>query len=342
MRLSSHVTSFIYPLYHETPYRMAKITVTRPIPEAALEPLRAAHDVAVYGQEPDVVADEALLIEWAREADALITVLSDPVTPRVLDACPNLKVVAQCAVGYDNIDLAAAEQRGVVVTNTPDVLTETTADFAFALLLGVARRICEADQYVREGRFQRWETMTLLGTDLHGKTFGIFGMGRIGGAAARRALGFGMRVLYHNRHRANPTVERYAGAQYVSFEELLSESDVISIHAPLNEESRHRFDAAAFQQMKPSALLINTARGPLVDEAALVDALAAGEIAGAGLDVFEREPEVHPGLFEQERVLLAPHLGSATIETRTGMGRMCADAVLAVLGGEDEVPHRVV
>ncbi|WP_456427951.1 2-hydroxyacid dehydrogenase [Rhodocaloribacter sp.] len=321
---------------------MARIVITRPLPEAGIASLRAAHEVHVYDIGPDTGGDEDRMIEAVRDADALIPLLDNPVTARVLDASPKLKVVAQCAVGYDNIDLEAARARGIVVTNTPWVLTEATADFTFALLLAVARQVIPADRYVREGRFRRWETMLLHGMELSGKTLGIVGLGRIGQAVARRALGFGMKVLYHNRRRSNPTVERMCVARYVTMDELLAGSDVVSIHCPLNDESRHLFDAAAFAKMKPSALLVNTARGPVVDEEALVEALRAGRIAGAGLDVFEHEPEVHPDLLRLDRVVLAPHLASATVRARTAMARMCADAVLAVLEGSDKIPNRVV
>ncbi|ARA94653.1 D-glycerate dehydrogenase [Rhodothermaceae bacterium RA] len=318
-----------------------KVAVTRPLPDAGLQLLRDHYDVHVYGAQPGSRFDEAGLIDVAHDAAALLTVLSDPVTEHVLASCPSLKVVAQFAVGYDNIDVAAAHRLGIVVTNTPGVLTDATADLAFALLLAVARRLREADRYVRDGRFQRWETMELLGMELAGKTLGIVGMGRIGQAVARRAIGFGMRVVYHNRHRVNPTDEYRLGARRVELEELLATSDVISLHCPLNDDSRHLIDAAAFAQMKPSALLINTARGPVVDEAALVEALREGRLAGAGLDVFEREPEVHPGLLDHPRVVLAPHLGSATVEARTAMARMCSEAIHAVLSGADDVPYRV-
>jgi lactate dehydrogenase-like 2-hydroxyacid dehydrogenase len=209
-------------------------------------------------------------------------------------------------------------------------------------LLAVARNIDAADAFVRDGRFKRWETTLLLGMELRNKTLGIVGMGRIGAAVARRALGFGMRVVYHNRQRANPTVERQHSAHYVAFDTLLDTSDVVSLHCPLNDDSHHLIDAAALRRMKDTALLINTARGPVVDEAALVDALRDGEIAGAGLDVFEAEPEVHPGLQEQDRVVLAPHLGSATRAARTRMGEMVAEAVLAAFAGAENIPYRVV
>jgi len=229
-----------------------------------------------------------------------------------------------------------------VVTNTPDVLTDATADFAFALLLAAARHLCPADQFVRDGAFQRWETTLLLGMELRGKVLGIVGLGRIGCAMARRALGFGMRVVYYNRRPINFTIERRLSAQYVSFEELLAQSDVVSLHCALNDESHHLLDDHAFGRMKPSALLVNTARGPIVDEQALVRALQQGQLAGAGLDVFEREPEVHPGLLAHPRVVLAPHLASATVEARTAMARMASEAVLAALDNAKTIPHRVV
>lgn len=318
-----------------------EIAIARALPEAGIADLRDQHTVTVHNLGPNTGGDEEGLIAAAQNAHALISMLDNPITERVLAACPNLQVVAQFAVGYDNIDLEAARERGIVVTHTPGVLTEATADFAFALLLAVARRLPEAEAYVRAGRFKRWETKALLGMELNGKTLGIVGMGRIGLAVARRAIGFGMRVVYHNRSRANPTPERLLGARYVGFEELLATSDVVSLHLPLNDASHHLFDASAFARMKPTALLINTARGPIVDEAALVEALRNGEIAGVGLDVFEREPAIHPGLLDLNRVVLAPHLASATTEARTAMAQMCSDAIQAVFSGADKIPYRL-
>lgn len=318
------------------------VVVTRPLPEAGLAPLRARYAVTVHELAPGTPLTEEQLAAWGRDADALLTLLSDPVSAHVFEACPRLKVVAQFAVGYDNIDLEAARRRGVVVTHTPGVLTDATADFAWALLLAAARRVVEADAYVRAGHFKRWETQALLGMELRGKTLGLVGMGRIGAAVARRALGFGMKVVYHNRRRANPTVERHAGARFVPLEGLLAESDVVSLHCALNAQSRHLIDAAALARMKPTALLVNTARGAVVDEAALAAALHAGTIAGAGLDVFEDEPRVHPGLLAHPRVVLAPHLASATVEARTAMAHMCAASIEAVLEGHDDVPYRLV
>lgn len=321
---------------------MQKIVVTRPVPEEGLAGLREQYDVYVHESDPyEPPLDESVLAGLAQDADALITMLSDPVTARVLEAAPRLHIVAQYAVGFDNIDVEAAGQRGIVVTNTPGVLTDATADFAFTLLLAAARRIVEADRFVREGRFRRWETMLLFGMDLKGKTLGIVGMGRIGRAMARRAAGFGMQIVYFSRNRVDPEVEAEVGARFVSFDELLAASHVVSLHCPLNAESRGLFDAVAFRRMRPGAVLINTARGPVVDEAALVEALDSGHLGAAGLDVFENEPAIHPGLLTQERVVLAPHIASAAVETRTEMARMCAEAVHAVLSGAVAVPYRV-
>lgn len=316
-----------------------KVIVTRPIPPAGLSALEA-HDVHVldFGSSGPT---EDQLIEVAHDADALITLLSDPITPYVLQSCPKLRIVSQFAVGYDNIDLDAARRRGVIVTNTPDVLTDATADFAFALLLAVARRILPADRYVRDGQFSRWETDLLLGSDLRGSKLGIVGMGRIGSATARRAIGFGMKVIYHNRRPANPTTARLLSAGYVSIDTLLRESDFVSLHCNLTPETRHLIDRRALQKMKRRAIIVNTARGPIIHEEALVEALRTGEIAGAGLDVFEGEPNVHPGLMELDNVVMAPHLGSATLETRTKMAEMCSEAILAVLSGSETVPYRV-
>ena len=321
---------------------MPKIVVTRPLPEAGLADLRAAYPIDVYDPGAHGDADEARLIALVQDADALIPTVADAISERVLDASSQLRIVAQFGVGTDNIDLEAARTRDIIVTNTPGVLTDATADFAFALLLAAARHLRPADQFVRSGAFQRWETTLLLGMELRGKVLGIIGLGRIGQAMARRALGFGMRILYHNRHRANPTVEREYSARYATFEDLLEQSDVVSLHCALNDDSYHLLDEAALRRMKPSALLVNTARGPIVDEAALVRVLEAGHLGGAGLDVFEQEPAVHPGLLTHPHVTMAPHLGSATVEARTAMARMASEAVLACFNGADTIPYRVV
>lgn len=317
-----------------------KIVVTRLLPGDDLQRIDG-HNVVVcdFGEK---VPSEEQLIEVGRDADALVTLLTDPVTERVLEACSKLKIVAQYAVGYDNVDLEAARARGIVVSNTPDVLTDATADMAIALLLAAVRRVVPADRYVRDGRFKRWETDLMLGPDLHEKTIGIVGLGRIGAATARRAVGFGMDVIYRNRSPANPSIVQRLGARPVPMQVLLERSDVISLHCSLNPSTRHLIDANALERMKPTAILVNTARGAVVDEDALVQALSSGTIAGAGLDVFEDEPEVHPGLLDMEHVVLAPHLGSATYGARHRMTEMCAQAIRAVFNGEEKIPHRVV
>jgi len=292
---------------------------------------------AALGDEFDYVAPPAQLeraefLARASSADALITLLTEPVDSEVFDACPGLKIVANCAVGFDNVDVAEATRRGVIVTNTPGVLTDATADFAFALLLGAARRLVEGDRMVRGGDWTGWKPTELLGATVSGQTLGIVGMGRIGRAVARRAAGFGMRVIYAGRSGSTGKDDS-DGAQAVDLDGLLAQADFVSIHCPLTPETHHLIDGSALAAMKPSAVLVNTARGPIVDEAALVAALAEGEIAAAGLDVFEAEPQVHPGLRASDRVVLAPHAGSATTVTRGLMATMCTDAIKAVMGG---------
>jgi glyoxylate reductase len=255
-------------------------------------------------------------------ASALLATLADKVDAELLDAAPRLRIVANHAVGYDNVDVPACTARGVWVTNTPDVLTDATADLTWALILALARRLREGEQVLRSGKFAGWAPTMLVGRDLRGRTLGIFGYGRIGRAVARRAEGFGMRVLFNTRGGG------------VSFDELLEQSDIISIHAPLTEETRHAFGPAELLRMKRGALLINTARGPLVDEAALVAVLEAGHLGGAALDVFENEPAVHQGLVGRDDVVLLPHLGSATQETRQAMAQIALSEVERVLRGE--------
>lgn len=302
--------------------------VTRPVYSAALERLRAHADV-------DAAADKAglgpdALLARARDVDALVCQLTDPIPAALLETAPRLRVVANIAVGYDNIDVPAATRLGILVTNTPGVLTESTADFTFALLLATARRVVEADAFVRAQRWERWEVDLLCGVDVHGKTLGIVGMGRIGQAVARRAQGFGMRVLYASR-RAVPACP---DAEHVALADLLARADFVTVHVPLTATTHHLIDAAALARMRPGALLVNTARGPIIDEQALVEALQSRRLAGAGLDVFEREPRLVAGLCELPNVVLAPHLGSATVETRTLMCTMAADNALAALRGE--------
>lgn len=307
---------------------MPRITVTRRLPEAALERLRAAGDCWVSPHDRPLTRAE--LLEAVRGADAVVCLLHDRVDGDLLDAAgAQLRVVANVAVGYDNVDLDACRQRGVVVTNTPGVLTEATADLTFALILAATRRLGEGERWVRSGRRWSWALDFMLGTSLQGKTLGIVGLGAIGSAVARRAQAFGLRVVYTGPRRA---VEEH-GASYVPFDELLAQADVVSLHCPLTPETHHLVDAAALARMKRTAFLVNTTRGPVVDEEALVAALDAGAIAGAALDVYEHEPEVHPRLRELENVVLLPHLGSATVETREAMALLAADNTVAVLAG---------
>jgi glyoxylate reductase len=292
----------------------------------------------------DVPLAPSVLAERLREsgARALMALLTDKVDAALLEAAPALQVVANVAVGYNNVDVAAATARGIAVTNTPDVLTETTADFAFALILATARRLSEADPYMRAGKYEGWELFQPhLGLDVFGKKLGIIGLGRIGTAVARRAtLGFAMPVLYYD-HNICADVEKDLGARRVSLEALLRESDFVSLHVPLTEATHHLIGQRELSLMKPTAILINTARGPIVDEAALVHALEEGEIAGAGLDVFEDEPRMHPGLASLYRhVVVAPHLGSATVETRRRMSLLAAENAIAALQGK-RPPHVV-
>lgn len=314
---------------------MPTLVLSRDLPFRSGFSLAAAApgvDIVTVAQGRAARPDE--LREACRDASALITMLSDRVDADFLAACPNLRVIANYAVGYDNLDLAAAARAGVVLTNTPDVLTEATADIAFALLLGVARRVREGERLLRAGDFHGWRSDMLLGSDLHGRVFGLIGMGRIGAATARRARGFGMQIRYTNRKPVAPALAAELGAELVPLDELLATADVLSVHCPLTPETHHLLNAARLAQLKPSAILINTARGPVVDEAALADALARGALRGAGLDVYEHEPRVHPALMERDDVMLLPHLGSATTETRAVMAELALANCLAVLAGQ--------
>jgi glyoxylate reductase len=268
-------------------------------------------------------------------ADAVVTLLHDRVDDAFLDAAgPSLRVVANVAVGYDNIDVAACARRSVACTNTPGVLVEATADIAMALILASTRRLGEAERMIRAGTPWSWGMFFMLGTGLQGKTLGIVGLGQIGTATARRARAFGMRIAYAGRRRADPLVEAELAAAPLELDDLLAAADIVSIHCPLNAATRHLIDARRLRLMRPTAHLVNTSRGPVVDEAALAVALRDGVIAGAGLDVFEHEPAIEPALLGLENVVLIPHLGSATIETRTAMGVLAAQNAVAVLAGE--------
>ncbi|MGH7250335.1 MAG: 2-hydroxyacid dehydrogenase [Nitrospiraceae bacterium] len=280
------------------------------------------------------------LLEGLRGAHAAICTLTEHLDQEILSQAPRLRVIANYAVGYNNIVLEAARARGIIVTNTPDVLTEATADLTWALLLATARRVAEGDRLVREGAWQGWDPTQLLGADVEGKTLGIIGMGRIGRAVARRASGFNMTVLYCSHGVGDPSA-LVSQWQRVPQEEVLARSDFISLHVPLTPETQHLIGPAELRRMRPTAFLINTSRGPVVDEAALVDALREGRLAGAGLDVHEREPQLHPGLLPLRQVVLLPHLGSATLRTRIQMGMVCLENIQAVLEGRP-APNRVV
>lgn len=266
--------------------------------------------------------------------DGLICQLTDRIDSELMDAVPNVRIVSNVAVGFDNIDVKAATARGIVVTNTPGVLTNTTADLAFALILGAGRRLGEAERYLRAGRFKQWRIDLLTGWDIWGATLGVFGMGRIGQAVARRGRGFNMRVLYYDPFRQSAKVERNLGIEYASKREVLKRADFVTLHCALTPETRHLISTAELRTMKPTSVLVNTSRGPVVDEAALADALEAGEIAAAGLDVFEREPKVHTKLLQLENALIVPHIASASVGTRTRMCVMAAENMAAGLAGE--------
>jgi glyoxylate reductase len=265
--------------------------------------------------------------------EGLLCTTTDKIDEELLALVPPLRVVSTISVGTDHINLEACAKRGIVVTNTPGVLDDTTADLAWALLMSVARRICEGDAWTRSGTWTGVEFDRFLGADVWGKTLGVIGFGRIGREVARRASGFKMRVLYYNRNRVAPELEKEFGGTYVSMDQLLAESDFVSVNVPLSPATRHLITVESFAKMKPTAFLINTARGPVVDENALVAALESGKIAGAGLDVYENEPKVHPGLLERKNVVLAPHIGSATTDTRTAMARLAIENAVAFFEG---------
>jgi glyoxylate reductase len=310
-----------------------RIIVAREIPEAGLRPLyEAGHEVVVLS--PDPPSREALFNALPGAA-ALLTTVTEKIDAGILGAAGRrLRIVANMAVGYDNIDVEAATQRGITVTNTPGVLDETTADTAFMLLLAAARRLGEAERLLRAGEWHAWGPKQLIGPDVWGKTLGIVGLGRIGEAVARRARGFGMNILYQDRSEKSEAEEEL-DAERRDLDDLLRESDFVSVHTPLNESTWHLIGARELSLMGESAVLVNTSRGPVVDEAALAGALSEGRIFAAGLDVYEEEPRVHPKLLELDNVVLAPHIGSASIETRDRMAAMAAGNIVAVLGGEE-------
>jgi glyoxylate reductase len=308
------------------------VFVTRKLPNEAIERLQQFAEVKMWPHE-DIPVDRKVLLEEAKKADALLTMLSDRIDQEVMEAGQSLKVIANLAVGFDNIDIPFATKRGIAVCNTPDVLTDTTADLTFALLMATARRLVEAAEFVKAGQWKSWSPLLLAGYDVHHKTIGIIGMGKIGQAVAKRATGFDMEILYHNRSRKEEA-ERVLGAQYCTFNELLERSDFIVCLTPLTDETRHLFDREAFKKMKNTAIFVNASRGPVVDEQALYEALVNGEIAGAGLDVFYNEPidKTHP-LLALKNVVALPHIGSASTETRLEMMNLCCRNIMLVLSG---------
>ena len=308
-----------------------KVLVTREIPDAGLRPLET-FDLTVLSEAPPERDD---LLEAAQGAVGVLANVTEKIDAEFMDAAgESLKVVANMAVGYDNVDVEAANERGIVVTNTPGVLDETTADTAFMLLLAAARRLGESERTLRAGDWHWWGPKLFVGVDVWGKKLGIVGMGRIGQAVARRGRGFGMEIVYHNRSRKEEA-ENELGARYTDLEDLLETADFVSIHTPLTEETRHLIGADELDKMKTTAVLVNSSRGLVVDEEALADALASGSIFAAGLDVYENEPKVHPKLLELENVVLAPHIGSGSDETRNKMAVLAAENVVAVLSGDE-------
>lgn len=310
-----------------------KIFVTRQVPGAAFEKLKEAHEVIISPHDRVLTAQE--IIEMGKGSDAVLTLLTDRWTGEMMDGIgPQLKVLSDYAVGFDNIDVAAATQRGVAVTNTPsEDVNESVGEFTWALILALSRRIIEADEYARKGAYKGWEPHSFLGRDVYGKSVGIVGLGRIGSQVAIRARAFGMKILY-TEPTPDKEKEEKLGAEYRSLQDLLSESDYVTLHVPLTEATRHMINKETLALMKPTAYLINTARGPVVDEEALAQALRAGKLAGAALDVHENEPQMNPELMQMENVILTPHIASATIEVREKMTEQAVDAILKTLSGQ--------
>lgn len=309
-----------------------KVLLTHPLLKEAMEYLASQVDLELA--TPEMLLPKEELISRIADKDGLLSFLTDTVDREVIDHAPNLKIISNCAVGVNNIDVAYARRRGIMVTNTPEVLTEATADLTMALILAVTRRIVEADEFCRQKLFKGWKIDLFLGQELGGRTLGIIGFGRIGRAVATRARAFGLKIIYNDPRRLSPEEEREFQAGYRELDQLLTEADIISIHAPLNSETYHLISSEKFRLMKKTAVLINVARGPIVDEKALVEALETGRIWAAGLDVYEHEPEIEPRLLRLKNVVLLPHIGSATHETRRKMCFMAVENLLRGLRGE--------
>lgn len=315
-----------------------KVFLTRKLPSEVMERLK--QETELDANPDDRVLSKEEIIEGVKGKDALLCLLTDPIDKEVLLANPDLKIVANYAVGYNNIDVQTATRMGIPVSNTPGVLTETSADLAFALMMAVSRRVVEADAYLRTGKWDGWGPLQFLGPDVHGAVLGIVGLGRIGKAVAKRAKAFGMHIKYWNRTRLAEEEEQQEGMEYLTMDELLKVSDFVSLHVAFTPDTEHLISTRAFELMKPEAVLINTSRGAVVDEKALVTALKEGQIWGAGLDVYENEPSVEEELLTMKNVVLLPHLGSASVATRTKMGMIAIDNILAAWRGE-EIPNRV-
>ena len=309
-----------------------RVLVTREISDEAVTRLK--QHFVVESNQNDLPVSPRQLLQKLKGKDGVVTVSTDTISDAVLAKNPQLRIVCNVAVGYNNLDVAAATRRGVMMTNTPGVLDDTTADMTWALILAAARGLATADRTVRAGKWKRWRMMEFLGQDIYGRTIGIFGFGRIGRGVARRAMGFNMKVLYASRSRAAESLEQELRASYVDKQTLLRESDVVTLHLPLFQETRHYIGAKELALMKPTAILVNASRGPVVDEKALVRALKARRIAGAGLDVYENEPALTPGLTNLPNVVLTPHIGSGTVETRLKMSNMAAANCIAGLTGQ--------
>lgn len=316
-----------------------RIFLTRRLPDEVMAEIKRRFNLKYNPLDRPLTRTE--IRKGIGNADGLISMLNDPIDRETIRAAPGLKIISNYAAGYNNIDVQEASRRGIHVTNTPGVLTETTADLTWALILSASRRLYQSERVLRSGKWTGWAPTHFLGSDVHGKTLGVIGLGRIGKAVARRAAGFSMNVVYHNRNRLSPAEERRLGARFLSLADLMKISDFVSLHLPLTPASRHLIDSRAFQRMKRTAFLINTARGPIVDEKALVRALESGRIAGAGLDVFEDEPRVNARLRKMEQAVLLPHIGSASRDTRIRMGWMVLENLTAFFGGK-RPPHRVI
>lgn len=312
---------------------MAKVVITGKIPQEAVDRLRAEHDVTSW--DADTTIERSELLQRVKGAESILSLLTEKVDAELLDAAgPQLRIVSNVAVGYNNIDVPACTERGVKVTNTPGVLTEATADIAMALVLAATRRMGEGERVIRTKTPWQWGMFYMLGMGIQGRQLGIVGMGQIGIATARRARAFGMTIAYTKRTQLDAATNKELDATHMELDELLATSDVVSLHCPYSPDTHHLINAERLSKMKRNAYLVNTARGPVVDEAALVDALRGGVIAGAGLDVFEHEPKVHEGLLGLDNAVLIPHLGSATVETRTAMANLAATNALAFLAGK--------